>query len=424
MGTGRSAKGRPRSARTAHLVRRGRAHARAHRWREAADAYAAAAARDNDPRLHARAGRMLERQRFWGEAADAYRRAIALDPGRARWHVRLAESLVREQRWPEAAEEFNAAVELKPRRARSRFRLARALEQMGDLEGALAANRAALACDGRTSALDHELLAADVRRFHARRRIGHFVSAHLDEIHERAAAGPAVREAYPRIWVYWAQGIESAPAVVRRCHEELRRLHAPEEILVLDDSLVPDYVDIPEVVRRRTGRNKTKFADVLRVELLLRYGGVWLDATCLVRRRVFDAIADDMGSGFLAYRYRPGLISTWLMASEPGHPIVRLLREAQIAYWEHYRRPIDYYVLHHLFEALDRLDEDFRARWAATPERSSEIPTLLQYAMDEPFDPQRYRELLEASWIHKLTYKFPAPSNSHLAAFVRGEAPR
>ena len=169
------------------------------------------------------------------------------------------------------------------------------------------------------------------------------------------------------------------------------------------------------------------FADVLRVELLLRYGGVWLDATCLVRRRVFDAIADAMPSGFFAYRRlrsadgdsrdRFGLISSWLMASEPGHPIVRLLRAAQIVYWEHHRRPIDHYVLHHLFESLARLDE-------AVPARSSEVPTRLQFELDEPFDAERYRELLEASWIHKLSHKFPAPSNSHLAAFVRGEAPR
>jgi tetratricopeptide (TPR) repeat protein len=406
----------------AHLYERRRG------WEQAVQAYRAALALDaSQPRVFARLARALQRQRRWEEAAEAYRAALTLDARRARWHFRLGEVLAQGRRWPAAADAYREALALDDSKQTWHARLGTALERSRDLDGARRAYEDLLQRDLKTTDVDRRLLEADVRRFPARRRYGRFVAAHLDEIRERASAStyehPGDR---PRIWVYWGQGIANAPAVVRRCHQELMRYHTADEVVVLDDGLVPHYVEIPEVVRNRTAENRTKFSDALRLELLSRYGGIWLDATCFPRRRLLDLLPELLPSGFFAFRYRTARISSWLLASEPNHPVVAMTREAQYIFWEHFRRPFDYYLLHHLFESLYYVADEFRERYEPTPWLSSHPPSRFARVMHQPYDRDRYDELLGGCFVHKLTYKFqpwrPKP-DTLLGHLMRGDDP-
>jgi tetratricopeptide (TPR) repeat protein len=410
------------------FARLGRALERQHRWDEAEEAYRAALALgDRRPRTFARLGRALERQRRWDEAADAYRAALALDGGRARWHFRLGDALARNHRWQDAVDAYRAALALDDSKEEWHLQLGTALGRLGDRDGARRTYQDVLERDPKTTDVDRSLLEADIGRFPSRRRYARFVAAHLDEIRERASAvrhEPSAQR--PRIWVYWDKGVANAPAIVRRCHRELLRYHSADEVVALDEGLVPHYVEIPEVARRRTAQNPTKFADVLRLELLSRYGGVWLDATCFPRQRVLDLLPELLPSGFFAFRYRAARISSWLLASEPNHPLVAMIREAQYVYWEHFARPIDYFPLHHLFESLYYLADDFRESYEATPWRSSHPPSRFARVMLEPYDRHRYNELLDACFVHKLTYKFPperAKPDTLLAHLMRGDEP-
>jgi hypothetical protein len=158
----------------------------------------------------------------------------------------------------------------------------------------------------------------------------------------------------------------------------------------------------------------------------VRYGGVWLDATCFPRERIFDHLPELLRAGFFAFRYRRARISSWMLASEPSHPIVAMTLAAQHVYWERFRRSIDYYVVHHLFESLYYLDDDFRERVLATPWRSSHPPARFARRMLEPYDPALYKRLLEGSFIHKLSYKYPHGADrpdTLLGHLMQGEEP-
>ena len=210
--------------------------------------------------------------------------------------------------------------------------------------------------------LDRRLLDAAVRRFPVRRRQARFVAAHLDEIRERAAGAARGSSRLPaRVWVYWGQGF----ATLRPSFDAAKRAHAlphrrrrrrarrsPRRGLRHD----------PDIVRRRTAQNRAKFSDYLRLELLFRYGGVWLDATCLVRGRLPDVVPELLGSGFFAFQHRPARIASWFLASEPNHPVVVMTREAQHLYWERFAQATDYFALHHLVESLYYVADEFRER--------------------------------------------------------------
>ena len=78
---------------------------------------------------------------------------------------------------------------------------------------------------------------------------------------------------------YWDQGMDTAPPLVKRCIETHRK-YLGEKYILLDNSTISDWVDIPiEIKQKRSQMSTTHFSDILRLLLLEKYGGTWIDAT-------------------------------------------------------------------------------------------------------------------------------------------------
>lgn len=251
-----------------------------------------------------------------------------------------------------------------------------------------------------------------------------FVSTHFDEIAQRVAAAKRdrVEDATPRVFVYWAQGFAEAPPVVRLCHEQLLEHHSPERVVVLDDTNLHRFVAVPDWARAKIGADRPELSNIIRAELLSRYGGVWLDATCFVRTNVLEVVPDLLPSGFFAFKRDDRPLANWFLACRPGDYVMLMWREAQYMYWRHFDRKLDYFIAHLIFQALCEVDDEVAARWDATPTLSADPPHAFQRAMHEPYDEARFRNLLDGCFIHKLTHKVdPRPGQcdtlfSHLLA--------
>lgn len=389
------------------LYRSGRVLDRAGHRSAAIEAYRAAIDRDpTRPTWHFRLGRALERQRHWTDAAAAYRAAIDLDPTRPHWHAALGRMLERMRDAGAAARAYERALALDDSHPHWHQRHAAALRRAHDREGLRRAVDAMIAREPDMSAAERRLLSADPARFDVRRRVLRFVSERLDEIRDGAAMQlPPSQHPPDRVWVYWGQGIADAPGVVQRCHAEVLRLHEEGRVVVLDDSTVQHHSELPGYVHDRTRDDRTKYSDVLRLDLLTRHGGVWLDATCLPREDLAHLRPQLVLSGFFALRFRRARISSWMLAGTPGNPTMARLRAAQVVYWRHHDRPIDYFMLHHLFEALFHVDPETRATVQAMPRISAHASSRFARSMLEPYEPQRFRELLDGAFVHKLSYK-------------------
>jgi len=318
---------------------------------------------------------------------------------------------------------LRSALDHAPDRVRWHLKLGRLLERTGDQEAARAAYAAGLRVDPTAHAQHAELLARDAWRFPVRRRVLDFVADHLTAIRNRAEPNEAPLTD-PKIFVYWAQGIDTAPAVVQRNLAELRRLHSATEIVVLDQSAWADLQVAPITLDKIKGR-PTHGSDVLRLELLYRHGGIWLDSTCLVRRPLRPLVPELAPTGFFAFERAPYRLSNWMMVSAPGHYLVAMMRAALHTYWANFDRVIDYFVFHHLFEALCALDPAFRQAWEATPRLSANPPHGFLRVRFQPYDPARYQELMDRCFVLKLSYKGLAdlPPDSLMAWFLEHGAP-
>ena len=87
-----------------------------------------------------------------------------------------------------------------------------------------------------------------------------------------------------KIYSIWLQGEDSAPAIVRACWRSVRT-HCRQELVIKDEAQLLSELDLPDYVvsKYKAGRiSRAHFSDICRVELLYRYGGIWLDATDFV----------------------------------------------------------------------------------------------------------------------------------------------
>jgi Capsular polysaccharide synthesis protein/Tetratricopeptide repeat len=417
------------------------------RWPAAARAYERAIAyHPTNRHWHLALAKAHMRAQQWEAAARAYEGAIALDGRYARHHAKLGRARARAQQWEAAIEAYEAAIARNPLRPQWHAAIARAREHLGHWEGApahtpsearaqaraarerkRARHAAKLAGDPNATDLDRRLAAASPARFAVRRGIGRFVAERLDDIRARALDRPGEAPDLPfKVFVFWAQGIDAAPPIVRRCAAEVRRRHREGDVVFLDAASAREHAEVPADLAGRLGHEWTRLSDLLRLELLSTYGGVWMDATCLPRARMQDVVPDLLESGFFAFTYRHARLGNWFLASEPNHYLVAMLREAHYAYWRVYDHVVDYYLFHHLFEMLYHLDERFAAVWDATPRLPVRRATAYSKTLLEPDDPDRTRALLDSSFVHKLTYKLDDEGvrpGSGLARLLDGELP-
>ncbi|WP_312843621.1 glycosyltransferase family 32 protein [Diaphorobacter nitroreducens] len=147
-----------------------------------------------------------------------------------------------------------------------------------------------------------------------------------------AAAAPAARTAMPRIlWSYWQGG--TPPLLVQRCFDHWRRLHPHFEIRILDDRGVLQY--LPAIPAALDGASAAKRADWIRLELLRRHGGIWLDASTILTQPLDWVLQEQArtGADFVGYylqQYtsvpdRP-VVENWFMAAPPGSPFIEDLQ--------------------------------------------------------------------------------------------------
>lgn len=137
-------------------------------------------------------------------------------------------------------------------------------------------------------------------------------------------AAPASTATLPRIiWTYWQTA--PAPEFIQACLANWRQFAPDHEVRLLDRHSIETW--LPSLRADFDSLPAYRQADWLRVQLLARHGGIWMDASMLLsrdlawlhdtqRRRGADYV------GFYIDRYttRPEqpIVENWLMASVPG----------------------------------------------------------------------------------------------------------
>ena len=218
---------------------------------------------------------------------------------------------------------------------------------------------------------------------------------------------------YPNtIWWLWLQGAEQAPKIVRKClaSVEYYAKQTGFQVIKLDENNLFDYVKLPEniVAKWKSGKMANAlFSDLCRIDLIVRYGGFWIDSTVLMTGTIDSYILNaDMfffQSSFLDLSETR--ISNWfLYAKKPCNPFFTAIRETLLNWWQNHSYVNDYFIFH-LITALVIESKKYKDLMDQMPFYNNSYPTLLQIELKKTFDATRWDFILTMSHIHKLTYK-------------------
>ena len=100
-----------------------------------------------------------------------------------------------------------------------------------------------------------------------------------------------VQEIVPskNIWVFWYQGLENAPEVVKIGIDSIKTKYNDHNVVIITKDNLENYLSIPERIKSNINKGKltyTNFSDYLRLGLLKKYGGAWIDSTCFINKKI------------------------------------------------------------------------------------------------------------------------------------------
>lgn len=182
------------------------------------------------------------------------------------------------------------------------------------------------------------------------------------------------------LWGYWAQGYDSMPEFFKMCVETWKRHNPDWDVRILDLGSVYDFLtydELPNVFMDMP--SKQTASDCVRLGVLARYGGIYMDVSILVRCDLDRLCWSDIRSGrkTAAVFYHPDFgtdafdnkdfVESWFLATKPGNPFFIQWRDLFCELF-HDRLKVKGLLEHPLYQeidlsGIDRLNEKFGANF-------------------------------------------------------------
>lgn len=135
------------------------------------------------------------------------------------------------------------------------------------------------------------------------------------------------------IFIYWNTGFEDAPFIVKFCLNLWERLKCDYTLHKIDDHNINDYLDMKYIKEAYQFHKLTIQAqsDIIRLELLYRYGGIWTDATILPLKKINDwLLVNHHNENYFYSHITPGFIcSSFIASNQSSYIVKRWLQEIQ-----------------------------------------------------------------------------------------------
>lgn len=200
------------------------------------------------------------------------------------------------------------------------------------------------------------------------------------------------------IWVLWFQGENKMPDIVKLCYRNIQKYCNGRKVILLTKDNIAKYLQISKDIYEKVEKGHmgyANFSDLIRVSLLYKYGGTWIDATVFVKspidnsslNKIFDSIkihplTEEHISG---YRW-----TSFYLFSYPKSEAMKCFRDVMFAYWKDgYNKIIDYFLIDYTFVMLYIKNTDFRKIIDSRPftnEHVHDIQTLLDEKYNGQFE--------------------------------------
>lgn len=238
-----------------------------------------------------------------------------------------------------------------------------------------------------------------------RRHYGHLIEkCRQNPISNKPNEGP--------IWVCWWQGEDQMPDIIRLCYASLKKNATGDRpIIFLHSGNYSTYADIPRYILDKFERKLmsiTHFTDILRMTLLAKHGGLWIDASVFLSSKMPDSVFShsyfSAKEPYDAQHLGSGQYTVFMLGAAAEAPWIVYARDALFEYWKTSWKLIDYvlvnYILILALDSIPALKEDVMKGVLDTPHINT-----IQNRRDDACSPSVFEKMISECQFYKLSYK-------------------
>ncbi len=242
-----------------------------------------------------------------------------------------------------------------------------------------------------------------------------YLRKHFPEIMTEIRETPVQYEDEPvrKIWVFWWQGLQNAPEVVKKCRKILKRENSGKyEVIEVNKDNFNQYCSIPPHILKLLDAGKitvTQFSDMLRASLLYENGGIWIDSTVLSLHSVEEQIIQY--PFFTIHLNYPDdgtvakfKISGFFLACKKGNTYMKLLRDFMFAYWKKQKLLINYLLIDYCMILIANENKEYDRLLNSVPLSNPNVHTLREHINDE-YNIKEWENVTKNTNFFKLSYK-------------------
>ena len=129
--------------------------------------------------------------------------------------------------------------------------------------------------------------------------------------------------------------LSNAPKIILECKNSWIEKNPDWEVRLIDKNTIDSYKEIKKIKKLFNNLSIAHISDLIRLALLERNGGVWVDASLFCIVPLKNWIFEYLDTGFFLFESDTNLtiIANWFIASERNHITIKRLKEKLILYW-------------------------------------------------------------------------------------------
>lgn len=171
------------------------------------------------------------------------------------------------------------------------------------------------------------------------------------------------------VWVMWWQGTEEAPKLVKENIKYLKKIWGNDLKIITKNNLM-NYIEINSSLKDKFKCgviSQQVWSDIIRVNLLEKYGGLWIDSTVILSKRIY-ALSELFDRPFFSIcSKRNSNINvsnenwaTWFIGGNANEPIFVYLKNFYVKYFSHFNFILDYFLTDYAIRYFYESNESFR----------------------------------------------------------------
>lgn len=232
------------------------------------------------------------------------------------------------------------------------------------------------------------------------------------------------------IWQCWLQGYDDAPDIIKTAMNTVERKNPNLRRIIITEDNLAQYVDLPDYIKNKYERgiiSRTHLSDYIRLCLLEKYGGIWVDASCYFTDCIPEEILQAPFFQFKATvwalvsevpsenmrksiaKYTSGINSmtgsNWFLHAYPKNPIICRVKQLLDEYWRCETCLVDYFIFHCFLTFAVMHDSKCRAIFNEMPTFANIYPHILQNVFSDLYNETLWRDISGNSFVHKLKWK-------------------